>query len=902
MSAGVHTTESVEEIARAGLDAHQRGDLLLATARYDQALSINPTYADVLHMRGVIAYVSGQPDLACELIERAQRAGLEGDSVRFNLGLALHAQRIKQAAEVFKIKLGTKAGVSSDFLSPEEVGLLAFFLPQFHAIAENNTWWGEGFTEWTNVRKATPNYVGHHQPKVPGELGYYNLLDPAVRQRQAELARAHGVTGFCYYHYWFKGRRLLEQPLDAILKLGQPDFPFCVFWANENWSKRWDGGNQELLMQQSHDEADDIAFIEHLLPFFADKRYIRIKGRPLLLIYRFDLFPNPIRTTQVWRALCESKGEAAPYIVKADAFQSLTPDVYGADAAVEFPPHRVDAGLMKADDVVGLRADYAGHLIRYSDVAIAQSCSDEPPFRQFRTVMPSWDNTARRQVDGKTFVGSTPAIFEAWLRDAFMRAKQTSPAGERIVFVNAWNEWAEGAYLEPDQMHGRAYLEAAQRARYVDRDYRLLSDHDLTPDAIKNKKHALESMLGGWNAYRAGNLVEAANAYKAALNLTPSNGQLHAALGRLAITQGDTLAAAKHLEAACEAARWTSPVMQAAFARTLVELAVVTPQTRIAERATELSQLRESASGKKAMLPLVSVIVPSYNHAKFVRSALESVYAQSYRNIELIVIDDGSSDGSVDVLRASLALCPFPHQLLARENRGANATINQGLTLAKGEYVNVLNSDDLFAPDRIARFVSELTATGAQWGFSACRIIDSDGTTLSTESGDAAPLIALGDIARFAHSRSNGHSPSLLRGNTTISTGNLFFAAALGRKLGGFQSLRYTHDWEFALRAIRLDEPAFIDDALYDYRLHGNNTINEASAEKNTESVPFLRNYFELTSQDAPTNPRALSPQRDGLHFAAMRTSQFADASPPQMKEMLRHLQSLISELGLAPG
>jgi tetratricopeptide (TPR) repeat protein len=315
-----------------------------AAALYDQALALDPKQADALHMRGVVALSQGDHRRATQWIQAAINEGLNTVDTRYNLSLALDAARMALGAMVVESAGLTERSPTDRFIAPNDVQLLAYYLPQFHAIPENDQWWGSGFTEWINVRRSTPNFPGHEQPRVPAQLGYYNLLDAEVRAQQARLASAHGVTGFCYHHYGFKGKRLLEAPLNEVLRSRQPDFPFCVFWANENWTKRWDGGGNELLMAQSHDADDDRRFIEHLLPFFDDPRYIRVHGRPLLMIYRIEQFANARHTINRWAEVCAAHGIAKPYVVKADTRMSDAPHVYGADASVEFPPHRLALG------------------------------------------------------------------------------------------------------------------------------------------------------------------------------------------------------------------------------------------------------------------------------------------------------------------------------------------------------------------------------------------------------------------------------------------------------------------------------------------------------------------------------------------------------------------------------
>ena len=457
-----------------GLAAHRAGNLKLAAENYDQVLALDPNQRDVLHMRGVVFMSEGQPRVAKGYFDRARNAGLNTADFLHNCELLTKA--IKEGSSLQSLRDALLMAsewkhdeASDEFISPKEIGLLAYFLPQFHRTPENDEWWGEGFTEWTNVRRGKPNFDGHYQPRLPGELGYYNLLDPQVREQQAALARQYGVTGFCYYHYWFGGRRMLEQPLELLLKSPKPDFPFCIFWANENWSKRWDGGNHELLLEQVHSPEDDVAFIEHLLPYFNDHRYIRIDGRPLLMIYRIEQFEHPRQTIKRWRDICRANGLPAPYIVKADTRDSGPPEVFGADASVEFPPHRLHPGILMPRRPDDIHPDYRGTLLDYATTAAYMSSRHEAGHTHYRTVIPDWDNTARKQMDGTTFIGSTPDLFRAWLRETLVRTRELLPPGHRFVFVNAWNEWAEGACLEPDGRHGRAMLEAAWAARFLPR-------------------------------------------------------------------------------------------------------------------------------------------------------------------------------------------------------------------------------------------------------------------------------------------------------------------------------------------------------------------------------------------------------------------------------------------------
>ena len=343
--------------------------------------------------------------------------------------------------------------------------LVAFYLPQFHPIPENDAWWGEGFTEWTNVAPAQPQFVGHYQPHVPHpDVGMYDLRDPAVQQRQIEMAKAYGIGAFCFYYYRFHGHRLLETPIENWLADPTLDFPFCLCWANENWSRRWDGLESEILMAQEHSPQDDIGCIADLARYLRDPRYLRIDGKPVVLIYRPSLLPDTAATAARWRAWCRENGVGEIFLAYTQSFEKVDPAIYGFDAAIEFPPNNSAPPDLTAR-IAPLSADYGGKVYDWSIFPERSRNYREESYRLFRSVCPAWDNTARRKQNGTTFVNDSPALYREWLENALQDTVRRSPtADERLVFINAWNEWAEGAHLEPDQANGYAYLDATRQA------------------------------------------------------------------------------------------------------------------------------------------------------------------------------------------------------------------------------------------------------------------------------------------------------------------------------------------------------------------------------------------------------------------------------------------------------
>lgn len=362
---------------------------------------------------------------------------------------------------------------------------VAFYLPQYHPIPENDAFWGKGFTEWTNVTQARPRFAGHMQPHLPADLGFYDLRLAQTRLAQAELARAAGLHGFCYYHYWFAGRRLLQRPFDAVLQSKEPDFPFMLCWANENWTRAWDGGAQEILLDQSYSDADTIAHARHLLPAFSDARYIRIANRPVFAVYNTDQIPCTRRWSDLFRETCQAEG-ISPYLIRVERWldrDTRPPEALGFDAALDFQPfsRTFRRWLKTRPDLKARPGRRAANRLR-KDWQRAQPwrsfdthhdmeafvafdmCQRPPDYTLFPGVCPSWDNAARRPA-GKAIIfrNSSPRLFSDWL-SAKVQAATPVDSDQNLLFINAWNEWAEGNHLEPCLQHGHNWLDAVGSA------------------------------------------------------------------------------------------------------------------------------------------------------------------------------------------------------------------------------------------------------------------------------------------------------------------------------------------------------------------------------------------------------------------------------------------------------
>ncbi len=349
-----------------------------------------------------------------------------------------------------------------------KIRLIAYYLPQFHPIPQNDAAWGKGFTEWTNVTKATPAFSGHYQPQLPGDLGFYDLRSIDVIRRQAEMAKKYGIYGFCFHHYWFDGTPVLDTPLKLFLSDPSIDLPFCINWANENWTRRWDGKENEVIIAQRYSAEDDLAFARSLEPLLRDPRYIRIDGRPLIMLYKPADLPDVKATLQRWRDHFVRAGLGDPYLLMPEEFEGNNPGKYGFDGAAGYPPRSSGISTRMWRVLLRLRKRHfrRGGLLCSYDQMMAHGMSDRPKdFTLFPGICPGWDNTARKGLKGHVYLGANPNKYGVWLKEICKHLKGYKPE-HRIIFVNAWNEWAEGAHLEPDRYFGHAYL--AETARTLE--------------------------------------------------------------------------------------------------------------------------------------------------------------------------------------------------------------------------------------------------------------------------------------------------------------------------------------------------------------------------------------------------------------------------------------------------
>lgn len=407
----------------------------------------------------------------CEDTDLCLRIWSQGSRIRYcpdavvahHLSVSTGRQSVARRLQLVARNRGKLEEKWKDLLvSMNKVRTIAFYLPQFHPFAENNAWWGRGFTEWTNVSRAQPSYSGHYQPHLPSDMGFYDLRLTEIFGEQARLASRYGLAGFCVYYYNFDGRRVLEKAFEKLLDRPEIPFPFCVCWANENWTRHWDGGDRHILLGQSYSAESFESVVADAIRYARDPRYLQVNGKPLFLLYRPGLLPDPKSFADLCRLRFREAGFPDVHLVYVESMEmvsaNLRPADIGFDACVEFPPQGRAVPSAAPAEVV--KKDWAGYRYDYAETAQAFINRPGAGYARYPAVFPSWDNTPRQPLKGTSFEGVSPALFQGYLEAKLDEVQATQVGDERLLFINAWNEWAEGAHLEPDQAYGHRWLEA----------------------------------------------------------------------------------------------------------------------------------------------------------------------------------------------------------------------------------------------------------------------------------------------------------------------------------------------------------------------------------------------------------------------------------------------------------
>lgn len=569
-------------------------------------------------------------------------------------------------------------------LKEDDIKLIALYLPQFHQIPENDEWWGRGFTEWTNVTKATPQFIGHHQPQLPIDMGFYDLRNIDVIKRQIELARTHGIYGFCFHYYWFDGKRLLETPINNYINNKDIDFPFCLCWANENWTRRWDGLENEILIEQNHNSKSDIAFIEDISLYFNDKRYIRIENKPVLIIYRLKLLPNPVESINRWREYYRKTGKGELFIIGVKTFGEEIPKKYGVDAAMEFPPHGIEP-LIEINDIEVLNPNFNGYIYSYPEIVKGQRYLFNNSIPTFKTVSPGWDNTARKPNSSTIFHGSSPMLYKEWLTNVIIFTKENFSKDKQYVFINAWNEWAEGAHLEPDRKYGYGYLKVTAEAILDSREFKnRLRTLNLTPD----KNEQIYKLR--WNRLF--------NIFNSEFNINEYS----------------------------FLADYTKLFMLLVKTNNSVEFLVDdgVPSCII---DNNYIQIRTRNSITKVVKPLIeelsddtiTFVLLQYNKPGLTLSCINSIKALKDDRVRIIVVDNGSTEENKKYSNKMCQNDPIITLIFNDENlgfaNGNNIGYNYARKVLKSRFVIVINNDTIIND---SDFINKIEDTFKQWSFS----------------------------------------------------------------------------------------------------------------------------------------------------------------------------------------
>lgn len=720
---------------------------------------------------------------------------------------------------------------------------IAFYLPQFHPFPENDKWWGKGFTEWTNVTKAKPNFVGHYQPHLPIHTGFYDLRVQEVMIEQAKLAKNYGIYGFNYYYYWFDGKILMDIPLKNMLKNKEIDMPFCLTWANENWTRRWDGLENEVLIAQNHSDEDSIKFIKNLFQYFEDERYIRVNNKPLLIIYRSSIIPNMKRTGEIWREEAKKAGFDGLYLVCAKTSGTNSPDVIGFDAAMEFPPHTAFSNTIN-ENLDCINTKFSGTVYDYNQV-VDHACNQiEPSYKLFRTAMLSWDNTARRQDNGAIFHNFSIEKYKKWLTSIFSSTINNDKYSddEKLVFVNAWNEWAEGTHLEPDRKYGYAYLEATHDAlRNVSKKGTdllvFISSDNLKDDTQRDE---LLSHIQWFNEKTFINISlifdkesDNANLFRRLVKVSTFD-SLNKSGGLSDYFDNIKAIYMYNLEEKYifdELRKHTIPVVYNSIYTKLDESiysefsSFTIPDNLVEHKYSFFMQLLYKQTDFN---PAVSIIVPSYNHANFLEKRLNSIFNQTFQDFELFILDDRSKDNSKDVILELIKNRPNVYFEQNKANSGSPfVQWAKGIELANSDIVWIAEDDDYCENNFLHKLLPQFDNNRVRLAYAQSAMIDENDQVI----GDYKQIFEnisknKWDNDYTVPSYREIQESLAIRNTIPNASAVLFKKFDIESILDKLKSFKFAGDWYFYLNCIQEGDVAFVHDKLNFHRRHSASTMS----------------------------------------------------------------------------
>lgn len=548
-------------------------------------------------------------------------------------------------------------------LTEEDIKYIAFYLPQFHPFKENDEWWGKGFTEWTNTTKAIPQFCGHYQPRLAGELGYYDLRSSEAIKEQMDLAKHYGISGFCIYYYWFDGQRLLDKPLEIILNNKELDLPFCLCWANENWTRRWDGQNHDILMAQNYDNGFALKFIKDIIVYFKDDRYLKINGKPVFVVYNANAIPELDRVIDVWRTYCREQGIGEIHLLAVDYILENSVLHADFDGFVEFPPHATkdyDLHLINDKELI-VNPNFTGRIFDYEQIVREKKYLRKTQKKFYKGIMLAWDNTPRNKFSPAVYHNFSFGLFKEWLTDISIFTKKHLPSEEQMVFINAWNEWAEGTYLEPDRKYGYAALNTLK-----DVIFDLRSQEYLNETPMHNKE--IYSMR--WKYIQEKLLLEIDEIkYKFIQDYIA------------AIKYFNKIAGKNILLSEKGSLYWTTKENL----------------PKKINKREDLSEIYYEYCNKKNEEMIFAFIILQYNNEKFTIKCIESLRKLNGSNINFVIVDNGSKKESLDIIQKLYSDDSNINILVNSENQGFARGNNLGYTFAretlKADFISIINND-----------------------------------------------------------------------------------------------------------------------------------------------------------------------------------------------------------------